>query len=306
MSDGRYRSRSLPPITPLQAVDVLAIQAGPRPDWLIGAYGVVWVTGVDLGIAVFEPGTGLQVGSIPINGELCGAPDAGFGSVWFPTCGPPAIHRVSADAYELVESIDVKLPPSGEFTIGVGEGGVWAVLADRVGPSRLARIDPDGNRVDAVFEIPKGAVSVRAGQGGLWVAYPDEDRVQRIDPRTGAVTAVVVTGRGPRFLVVGMHGVWVLNQTSGSVTRIDTATNSVAATIEVDGRPINGGDIAVGHNSVWVRGTNELVAEIDPGSDTVVARFGEPSAGSASVALADGHLWISAGVERLLYKIALA
>ncbi len=58
--------------------------------------------------------------------------------------------------------------------------------------------------------------------------------------------------------------------------------------------------------SVWVRGTMELVAQIDPTTNRVVARFGEPSAGSASVVAVDGQLWISAGAEGALYRMPLA
>jgi DNA-binding beta-propeller fold protein YncE len=306
MADERRRAGSLPSITPLADANTQLISVGPHPDWLIGANGHVWVTGIDGGVAVFEPVTGRRIRSIAIDGELCGAPDAGFDSVWFPTCGPAAIHRVASATFELTASIPVDLPPSGEFTIGAGERGVWAVLEERDGPGRLAGIDPDTDRIADVFEIPSGAFSVRAGHGGLWVAYPGEGRVRRIDPDTGGVVATIETERGPRFLVVGADGVWVLNQRSGSVTRIDAASDTIVATIEVDGRSMKGGDIAIGHGSIWVRGTNELVAQIDPLSNTVVARFGAPSAGSASVAVVDGQLWISAGTERLLYRIPLA
>lgn len=304
MTDERLRG-SLPPITPLADANAQLIWVGPHPDWLIGANGNVWVTGVDDGVAVFEPRTGRRVGSVPIDGKLCGAPDVGYGAVWFPTCGPAAIHRVSVATLELTASVSLDLPPSGEFTIGAGVGGVWAVLEGRDGLGRLARIDPDADQVADVFDIPRGALSVRAGPAGLWVTYPDDDLVRRIDPATGRVIAHVETEGGPRFLVVGTDGIWILNQRSGSVTRIDPASNIAVATIDVDGCPMKGGDIAVGHDSVWVRGTTELVAQIDPRADRVVARFGEPSVGSASVAAVEGHLWISAGAEGLLYRFPL-
>ena len=156
------------------------------------------------------------------------------------------------------------------------------------------------------WEIPVGGVSVRAGHGSLWVAYPAEDRVLRVDPTTGAIDSAFTTGSGPRFLVVGEEGVWVLNQASGSVTHIDPGSDEVAATIEVDACHMKGGDIAIGDGSIWVRGTRELVAEIDPMSDTVVARYGTPSVGSASVAALEGQLWISAGAEGMLYRISVA
>jgi virginiamycin B lyase len=287
----------------LDALAVQEIEAPPGPDWIIAAEDRVWVTGVADGLAVYEPVSGRRLGTIPIEGNLCGAPDAGFGSVWFPTCGPSAIHRVSAAGQEPIATIPIDLPAAGEFTIGAGEGGVWAMVEHPGEPSALARVSPQTHRVEAVFEVPDGGVSVRAGQGSVWIVYPSADRVLRIDPATGAVTSTFPTGPGPRFLVVGELGVWVLNQTAGSVTHIDPVTDRVVATVTVDDGPIRGGDIAMGDGSIWVRGGDELVAQIDPVRHTVVARFGAPSVGSASVAAVQGQLWISAGAEKMLYRI---
>jgi virginiamycin B lyase len=294
-----------PPITPLEDVGAGSIEVRPHPDWIIAIDGRVWVTGVEPGIGVFEPGTGRRVGSVALTGGLCGAPDEGFGSVWFPACGPSVIHRVSLATQHVTASIPLELPPAGEFTIGAGEGGVWAVVEHQPASCRLIRVDPATDRVDDMFALPPGAVSVRAGHGSLWVACPTEDRVLRVDPRSGELTAEFTTGHVPRFLVVGQDGIWVLNQASGSVTHIDAISNRVLATIEVDGCPMKGGDIAIGQGSVWVRGTTELVAQIDPVSHTLVARLGSPTVGSASVAATDGELWVSAGAEGRLFRIPL-
>lgn len=295
------------PITPLKALGAETIEVRPHPDWIIAANHRVWVTGIDAGVGVFEPRTGARIGSVAIEGELCAAPDAGFSAVWFPTCSPSAIHRVDVHSLEVVSSTPVELPAVGEFTIGASEGGVWAVLNERDGSSRLGVIDPtpDRTRVVREIEIPAGATSVRAGHGSLWVAYADERHVLRIDPERGVVTGEFETGRGPRFLVTGEDGVWVLNQESGSVTHIDSGSDTVVATVDVDHGPMRGGDIAVGEGSVWVRGSKEMIARIDPSTHTVVARYGEPTVGSASVAATDGMLWASAGAEGLLFRIPL-
>jgi YVTN family beta-propeller protein len=90
--------------------------------------------------------------------------------------------------------------------------------------------------------------------------------------------ASIEVGSGPRFLTVGEGGVWVMNQSAGSVSRIDPASNSVVATIEVDGEAIFGGDVTVGEGFVWLRGSHELVAPIDPATNRVIARIGSPQA----------------------------
>ena len=273
---------------------------------MIAAGGLVWVTGVDDGVAAYEPRTGERVATVPIDGDMCGAPDAGFGSLWIPTGGPAAIHRVALGSRTLVASIAVALPAEGEFTIGAGERGVWAIVHRPDGARRLARLDPGTERIGDLFDVAAGAVSVRVGHGSVWMACPGDDEVRRVDPATGAVIRAFTTGRRPRFLVVGPEGVWVVNQLSGSVTHIDPVSDEVVATISVDDGPLRGGDVALGAGSVWVRGTSEMVTRIDPESHAVVARYGAPTAGSASVAVLDGQLWISSGAEATLSRIDLA
>jgi streptogramin lyase len=292
-----------PEIVPLTALGASRIDVRPHPDWIVVAGDRVWVAGVSPGVAVFRPGTGERVGSVAIEGELCGAPDVAFGSVWFPTCGPSSVVRVSVASQEVTARIPLELPPEGEFTIGAGEGGVWAVLEPAGGSGRLARIDPASDRVAEVLEVAPGAWSVRAGHGWLWVACPTEDRVLRIDPADGRVTAEVATGGGPRFLVASASGVWVLNQSSGTLTHLDPGSGRAVATVEVDGGPMKGGDVAIGLGSIWVRGTTELIDRIDPVRHELVARIGEPTIGSASVAAVGGEVWASAGAEGWLFRI---
>jgi streptogramin lyase len=292
-----------PEIVPLTALGASRIDVRPHPDWIVVAGDRVWVAGVSPGVAVFRPGTGERVGSVAIEGELCGAPDVAFGSVWFPTCGPSSVVRVSVASQEVTARIPLELPPEGEFTIGAGEGGVWAVLEPAGGSGRLARIDPASDRVAEVLEVAPGAWSVRAGHGWLWVACPTEDRVLRIDPADGRVTAEVATGGRPRFLVASASGVWVLNQSSGTLTHLDPGSGRAVATVEVDGGPMKGADVAIGLGSIWVRGTTELIDRIDPVRHELVARIGEPTIGSASVAAVGGEVWASAGAEGWLFRI---
>ena len=173
-------------------------------------------------MAVFRAGTGARVGSVTIEGELCGAPDTGFGSVWFPACSPSAIHRVSVATGKVTARIPLALPAEGELTIGAGEGGVWAVLEPSGGSGRLARIDPGvgpgGRGVRGAARCVERPRSPRVALDRVPVRGPGDPGSTR---PTAPVTADIPTGRGPRFLVTGEDGVWVLDQTSGSVTHID-------------------------------------------------------------------------------------
>ncbi len=85
--------------------------------------------------------------------------------------------------------------------------------------------------------------------------------------------------------------------------RLDPVTNSVVATIPTGG-PIQGGDIAVGGGYVWARITEVLVAQIDPATDTVVARYGPPSA-SGSVDADDQAVWVSDYIAQAVWRLPL-
>jgi hypothetical protein len=66
----------------------------------------------------------------------------------------------------------------------------------------------------------------------------------------------------------------------------------------------------VGAGFVWLRASSELVAQIDPATDRVVARIGRPQA-SGGVHAGEGQLWIVAHIEEpegwraMLYRIPL-
>ena len=126
----------------------------------------------------------------------------------------------------------------------------------------------------------------------------------KVDPATGAVSKEIPVGGIPRFLAVGEDAVWVMNQQDATVSRIDPKTDSVVATISVGAMPIEGGDIAVGGGSVWVRVTDSLIARIDPKTDRVVARYG-PSAGSGSVAADSSAVWVSAHDVSSVWRLPL-
>ena len=55
-------------------------------------------------------------------------------------------------------------------------------------------------------------------------------------------------------------------------TRVIPTTNAVVASIEVSPLPVDCGDMAVGSGYAWARVSDVLVAQIDPASNTVIAR----------------------------------
>jgi virginiamycin B lyase len=302
----------LPPITSVRSVDTQAFRALSDADWVLVGSGRAWVSGVGGGIGMFDVRTGRPLGSVAVPQSPCAGMDSGFGAVWTVTCGERGVARVDPDTGMVTRWVAVDVPADGESSIGAGEGGIWAI-ADGDGCSGcvLVRIDPGTVEIADTYDLPEGGTAVRAGLGGVWITYFAEDRVVRVDPETGAVMSEIDVGAGPRFLDVGEGGVWVMNQSDGSVSHVDPMSNRVVATIPVDPGSIFGGDVMVGAGFVWLRASAELVAQIDPATDRVVARIGEPQA-SGGVHAGDGQLWIVAHVEKpenrwraVIYRISL-
>jgi virginiamycin B lyase len=300
----------LPGITSITQAHGEVMHAPVDADWVLVDFGRAWVSGVGDGIGLYDAETGRLQGSVAVPQSPCAAMDSGFGAVWTATCGPRGIARIDPTTGELTDRVAVDVPADGESSIGAGEGAVWAIAdGDACSGCVLARIDPNSVEVTDTYEVPDGGAALRAGLGGIWITYPAEDQIVRVDPDTGEVVSEIDVGAGPRFLDVGAGGVWVMDQLDGSVSHIDPTSNEVVATIAVDAT-IEGGDLTVGDGFVWLRASDEMVAQIDPATDRVLARIGSPQA-SGSAHASDGQLWISTHIERpegwraLLYRIPL-
>jgi virginiamycin B lyase len=189
-----------------------------------------------------------------------------------------------------------------EGSVGAGEGGIW-VLTVSPHPT-LYKVDPRTNRVVGSYPAPDQSAAVRAGLGHVWITDTINDNLLALDPRNGHVTKRVKVGPGARFVAVGEGAVWVLNQSDGSVTQVDPTSLKVVRKVVVSEQPVDGGDIAVGGGYVWARVSDALVAQIDPNTGTVKARYGTP-AGSGSVAADDNSLWITAHDVDSVWRVPL-
>jgi DNA-binding beta-propeller fold protein YncE len=295
----------------VRKADGQSIRAPAEADWVLVGFGRAWVSGVGEGIGFYGAETGRLQGSVAVPQSPCAAMDAGFGALWTATCGRRGVARIDPESGTVTGWVAVDVPEDGESSIGAGEAGVWAI-ADGDGCSGcvLVRVDPGTVEITDTYDVPDGGTAVRAGLGGIWIIYSSEDRVVRVDPETGQVVSEIQVGSGPRFLDVGAGGVWVMNQLDGSVSHVDPSSNQVVAMIAVDDAAIFGGDVTVGAGFVWLRGSAEMVAQIDPNTDRVVARIGKPQA-SGGVHASNGQLWISTHVENstgwhaILYRISL-
>lgn len=285
----------------IQAAGATHIDLTGQPDWVALAAGSAWVAVVG-GVRKVDGATGKVDGLVPIDDVVCLALDVGFDSLWAGGCDKHQLIRIDPKT-ALLFTPPIDLPIGTiqfESSIAAGEGGVWIVSTRH----ELVRVDPVTNRADPdTWSLPEGAAAARAGLGSLWVTVWRDDSLLKISPADPRTAQAIKVGDQPRFLAIGEDAVWVMNQGDGSVSRVDAAGN-VKATIKVSDVPIEGGDIAVGGGSVWVRIEQDLVVRIDPATNTVTDRYGPPS-GSGSVAADDTAVWVSAHDTSSLWRLPL-
>ncbi|MFN2593456.1 MAG: hypothetical protein ABR579_01035 [Actinomycetota bacterium] len=291
----------LPPIQSLTKAHAIPIKATQDVDWALVAYGKAWIKGVGKGIGIFDAKTGRPLGSVRVAQGPCAAMDAAYGSIWTATCDTQGVARINGRTGRMTGFTKTAVS-DGESTIGAGEGGVWIATSGKDCTSCvIARIDPKTMKVVDRFPVPV-ATAVRVGLGGVWVTDSDDSTVLRLDPSTGDVVATIPVGREPRFFDVGSGGVWVMDQLDGSLCQIDPSDNAVVGCPVIDRGGVEGGDLVVGNGYVWFRGSDELVAQIDPKTGKVLRRIGAPQ-GSGSVGAGSGQLWITAHDVSKIYRI---
>jgi YVTN family beta-propeller protein len=290
---------ALPSAVPIEQAGAVSIPGTHDTDWVVLVDGQAWIVGMGDGVGVFDA-AGKMTRSIKVEGG-CEAMDVGFDAVWAASCEPPGLIRMDVATGEVRRvSFDVQIADS-EASVGAGEGGVWLVAGQA--SDQLFMVDPVTGKIAHQYAIPKGSAGVRAGLGGVWITRPSSNELLHVDPATGGVVGTIDVGPGPRFLAIGEGAVWVMNQGDGTVSRIDPTADLVTATIDV-GQPIEGGDIAVGGGSVWVRGGPELLARIDPNTNVVTERYG-PDSGSGSVAADDSAVWVTAHDVSQIWRLPL-
>jgi streptogramin lyase len=292
----------LPEIQPVGKFGGVTIDATHDIDWTIVAFGRVWIAGLGRGMGLLDARTGRTLGSVSVPQGPCAAPAVGFGAVWTATCKSEGVVRIDARKARVTGQVQLSVPQS-ESSIGAGEGAVWAITSGSdCSACVVARIDPKTVRITDRFTVPVGATAVRAGLGGVWLTYVDDNQILRIDPDDGSTVATIPIATGPRFFDVGLGSVWVMAREDGALCQIDPSTNSLVQCTQIDPLGVDGGDLTVGDGFVWWRGTAALVAQIDPRDGRVVRRIGLGQ-GSGDAAAGSGQLWISAHDVAKLYRV---
>lgn len=288
-SPTRYDARALVSSGWEDRVGALIIHANPGPDWVLGTDEGVWVANVEPGLVRYDA-DGKATPSAPTQ-FIGSSMRAAFGSLWAVSYEPHELLRVDLDDPATFDRMPIPDAAADESSVGITEGAVW-VLADAAGERTLLRIDPDALSIASTEPVAREVAALEGCGGSLWISRTDGS-VERRDGSTGALLGTVEVEGELRFMACGAGSLWVMDQSAGDVVRVDPERGDLGARIHLDDEGLEGGDIVAADDSVWVRSQAQLLAVIDPASDTVVARIGAP-AGSGGIGLTADSVWASA------------
>jgi streptogramin lyase len=282
------------------SVETLTVEEKiPREgDFLAFGFGSVWMMSdarlVRVDLVRVDPADNSVVDiEVPESSGLVRGIGVGENAVWIPDVLADLVYKVDPATNKVVQSLAAPMnDPEG--SIGVGEGAIW-VVTEEDDHKYLTRFNAGTGAEEAKISLP-GGIGVVVDYGYVWVTDEKEGELYRIDPRTNSIASATPLRGNPRFITSGEGSVWVLNQSDGTVQRVDGRTGEVAATIETGapgGRPgRHGGDIATGGGYVWVAMPGMPVAQIDPGTNTLVRRFTGYGMGDA-IRFGAGSVWVS-------------
>jgi streptogramin lyase len=270
----------------------------PSPDWMVEAFGSLWVKRDDGAVVRVDPATGRIAAEIPAPGppsqHVCQGIGASGGAIWScPAVGEivridPATNEVAATA-----RID-KLPDQGRI---VSTTDRVCVLTDS--GAELTAIDPRDAKPTEAVKLNARCSELATDGTTLWAMCPFYDRVLRIDARTGEVGDTLELA-GASNASVSDH-LWVGFE--GGVAQVDSDTLEVLAVYEV--HPRYGGAIFATPDAVWVREEGgSFLTRIDPEGQRIVETIEAPKlpSGGDAVQIA-GSVWATAYNDATLVEL---
>jgi len=283
----------------------VTIHVGKTADWVAITSDAVWVGSTGpFAVHRIDPKTNKVVATVKLPGEPCAGLATGFGSLWVPLCGQPAVlAKINVNHNTLTATLSIG-PAAAEGGITTSPDSVWLVV-DKNGS--LARIDPVTGTVRQTIQVPPGSYNPFYSDGQIWVTRAEGAEVTSVDATTGAVLATAKTGPNPRFLTAGAGAVWTLNQGDGSMTRIDTKTRQATQTIAL-GTPGHGGDVNFGGGMVWTTMAKVPLSAVDSTNSVLACQW----VGEGGDSLGIGHeaIWLTdyhkGNISRLNLKDTLS
>jgi len=259
--------------------------------------GAVWVVNTeDESISRIDPKT-KEIEKTFKTGGVASELAAGEGALWVGNAGGRgqtntivSVSRIDPGSGRVTRTVKLPggdegvLPTAGLPRLAVGAGAVWALSPG----GSVSRIDPETGKL--VARIDAEAVTIAAGDEGVWFPHGDPSAVMRIDPRTNRVSETIPVGtQGLWGVAVGAGSVWATAREDGLVFRIEPGRNPTTRTIDVG---VGVTLVDFGEGSLWTGNyIDGRVSRIDPRTNSVTARtsIGAPQ----SLAAGAGAAWVS-------------
>ncbi|MDQ3646232.1 MAG: hypothetical protein M3345_04770, partial [Actinomycetota bacterium] len=112
-----------------------------------------------------------------------------------------------------------------------GDGTVW------VAETEASQVERIGSGADPeIYEMPGNPTALAAGEEGLWVVMPFQDKVALLDPDNGDVRAIDVPSGTDSVTSGGGRG-WLGNGIDSTLTPIDPDTLELGRPIRTGARP---------------------------------------------------------------------
>jgi streptogramin lyase len=268
------------------------------PDWMVEAFGSLWVK-EDFGDVIrVDPKSGEVLAEIP-DGKwrepTCQGIGASSDAVW--SCpSPRTLARIDPETDQLEAT--VKIDKTGEQGRLPSTGDKLWLLTD--GGERLTALDTNTNEPAEEIELP-GACSDLAGSGGiLFVSCYSENLVVRVDPAAGEVTDELEIQR-PRAMALGQD---LFVGTDVGLAQIDPETFEVEALYDtylgVAGR------VFASAEDVWVREDTPkpFLTHIDPVAHEVIEVIETPELKTTGdVVMIGDSVWVAAVDDEALVQL---
>ena len=263
---------------------IAEVPVGIRPGPVVLGAGSVWVGNLDdRTLTRIDAQSQTNAGTVSLNNQTPTGIAFGQGALWVAQGFLGKLSRVDLQFRQVTKTLDLA-DPSGDGTVTVGGGAVWAVY----GESTLVRIDPVALRPLGRGFAGANPAAIVFATGAVWVANGGDHTVYRLNPSTfeeGPVRTISV-GQSPVGIAFGGGAIWVANAGDDTVTRIDPTSYSTF-TIEVGDSPTA---VAADTDAIWVASREGKIARIDPLTRKVVKTIDVGNAVSG-IAVGGGLVW---------------
>jgi streptogramin lyase len=267
------------------------------PDWLVSAFGSIWVKRDDGKVVRVDPASGKQIAEIstgPFVPPPCQGTGATEDAVW--ACPKEGeLMRIDPATNEVAATVPVnKSQNQGRLVSAAGR--LW-VLTDE--GDALTAIDPESNSPSTTIPLDAGCDDLAASGDTVWAMCGLFERVLRID-----VAAEEITGQlelpGAALGAVS-DDLWVAFE--GGLAQIDPETLEVAAVYDV--HPALEGAVFATPESVWVRQRGgPFLTRIDPEARRIVETIEAPALPSGGdVVVVGDSVWATAFEDEALVQL---